>query len=54
MREGGTERVRERELKTGRRRGRAGIDHVPGVMDRAISGRSQWRREESDFCFSKF
>ena len=34
-------------------RGRAGIDHPPGVMDSAISGSGQRRRGESDFCFSK-
>lgn len=34
-------------------RGRARIDHPPGVMDSAISGSGQRRREESDFCFSK-
>lgn len=34
-------------------RGRASIDHLPGVMDSAISGSGQRRRGESDFCFSK-
>lgn len=34
-------------------RGRARIDLPPGVMDSAISGSGQWRREESDFSFSK-
>lgn len=34
-------------------RGRACIDHPPGVMDSAISGSGQRRKEESDFCFSK-
>lgn len=34
-------------------RGRACIDHLPGVMDSAISGSGQRRRGVSDFCFSK-
>lgn len=32
--------------------GRARIDHLPRVMDGAISGSGQRRRGESDFCFS--
>jgi len=45
-------RERNRGEKEGQR-GRARIDHPPGVMDSAISGSGQWRRGESDFCFSK-
>lgn len=33
--------------------GGARIDHPPGVMDSAISGSGQRRREESDLCFSE-
>lgn len=41
------------EGRRGGQRGRARIDHPPGVMDSAISGSGQRRRGESDFCFSK-
>lgn len=39
---------REKQAKGGRAR----IDHPPGVMDSAISGSGQRRREGSDLCFS--
>lgn len=44
----------EEEGEEGEAAGRACIDHLPGVMDSAISGSGQRRREErSDFSFSK-
>lgn len=43
---------KEQEVRE-EQRGRAHIDHLPGVMDSAISGSGQRRRGESDFCFSK-
>lgn len=45
--------VRVRGAGGREQRGRARIDHLPGVMDSAISGSGQRRRGVSDFCFSK-
>lgn len=44
--------VRVRGAGGREQRGRARIDHPPGVMDSAISGSGQRRRGVSDFCFS--
>lgn len=46
-------RKEQRVREGGGQRGKARIDHPPGVMDSAISGSGQRRRGESDFCFSK-